>query len=312
MNSWRTLLGAVVISTCCAGWSQNVSAPENTQTVSAYLAPVDLIRAASTTELAFVNDTSAKHFFRSVKRTGSGSQTRLYVETHEAIAAMTIAYDDKPLTQQQMQGEEDHLNYLLRDADARRAKHARENDELDRTRRILKALPDAFLYEYDGTEAGTAEIARPGLKLTRLHFRPNPSYDPPSRVEQILTGMEGTILVDATQHRLALLDATLVKDVGFGWGFLGHLDKGGSLLLRQIALDDGTWDLNELRMKFTGKILIFKSLNVNSDEVLDQFKPVPTDITFAQAVEMLREEHGKFSAAAPAKTSSPQTHADER
>ncbi len=312
MNSWRTLLGAVVISTCCAGWSQNASAPESGQTVSAYVSPVDLIRAACANELAVANDNSAKHFFRSVKHSASGSQTRLYVETHEAIAAMTIAYDDKPLSPQQMQGEEDHLNYLLRDADARRAKHARENDELDRTRRILKALPDAFLYEYDGTEAGTAEIARPGLKLTRLHFSPNPSYDPPSRVEQILTGMEGTILLDATQHRLALLDATLVKDVGFGWGFLGHLDKGGSLLLRQIALDDGTWDLNELRMKFTGKILIFKSLNVNSDEVLDQFKPVPADITFAQAVEMLRAEQGKLSAAAPAKTASPQTHADER
>jgi len=300
MASLQRIFFGVV--TACAAWSQIPGPVSSQATASTYVPPVELVRAASANEMAVANDYSAKHAFRSVKRTAQGSQTRLYVETREAIAAMTIAYDDKPLTAQQMQGEEDHLNYLVRDADARRAKHARENDELDRTRKILKALPDAFLYDYDGNETGTAEIARPGLKLTRLRFRPNPDYSPPSRIEQVLTGMQGTLLVDASQKRLALLDATLIKDVSFGWGFLGHLDKGGSLLIRQAALDDGTWALDELRMKFTGKILIFKSLNVNSDEVIDQFKPVPADITFAQAVEMLREERTRISTESPSTT----------
>jgi len=58
-------------------------------------------------------------------------------------------------------------------------------------------------------------------------------------------------------------------------------------------------------LKFTGKILIFKSLNVDSDEALDEFLPVPSNLTFAQGVEMLRKERDRFTAkiesASPAK-----------
>jgi len=282
----RSLLISILLSAACAGWAQDAATTQ--ATASAYIAPIDLIRVASANELAALGDSAPKHAFRSVKRHAQGSQTRLYVETRDAMVAMTIAYDDKPLTPQQLQGEEDHLNYLLHDPNALRAKQAREAEDADRTRRILKALPDAFLYDYDGSEPGTAEIARPGITLMRLRFRPNPDYSPPSRIEQALTGMQGHVLLDASQHRLALFDATLNKDVSFGWGFLGHLDKGGNIVLRQAALDDGSWSLNRLKMKFTGKILIFKSLNVDSDEVLDQFRPVPADTTFAQGVEMLR------------------------
>jgi len=283
------------------GVAQNSAPPENAPaTVSAYVPPVELIRAASANELAQADDNSHKHAFRSIKRNASGSQTRLYVETNEAMAGMTIAYNDKPLTPEQLQGEEDHLHYLERDAGARRAKHDRELEELDRTRRILKALPDAFLYDYDGSAAGTDKMARLGIKLTRLRFRPNPNYSPPSRIEQVLTGMKGFVLVDPVSHHLALLDATLERDVSFGWGLFGHLDKGGSLLLSQVALDDGMWVLDELRMKFTGKILLFKNLNVNSDEELDQFTPVPADLTFAQAVERIEAERNKLAASSAA------------
>jgi hypothetical protein len=298
----HAFLGSMIALLAGAAWGQNsASLPAaSPASASAYVPPLDLIRAASANELKAANETSPRHSFRSVKRNAQGSQTRLYVQTSEAIAGITVAHDDHLVTPQEMQSDEDHLNYLAHDAGARRAKHAHELEELDRTRRILKALPDAFVYDYDGVETGTAEIGGVGLKLTRLRFRPNPNYSPPSRIEQVLTGMTGTILVDVAQRRLALFDATLVRDVGFGWGFLGRLDKGGVLQLRQTTLSDGTWELNRLHMQFTGKILIFKSLNVNSDEVLDQFKPVPANTTFAQAVDMLRSERTKLLAAAPA------------
>ena len=284
---WRLPFLCMFLFTARANWAQSSPSPSPLQ-ASASVAAVDLVRAASANELAALGNSAPKHFFRSVKHRAQGSQTRLYVETRAAMVAMTIAYDDKPLTPQQLQGEEDHLNYLLHDPSALRAKQAREAEDADRTRRILKALPDAFLYDYDGSEPGTAEIARPGITLMRLRFRPNPDYSPPSRIEQALTGMQGHVLLEASQHRLALFDATLIKDVSFGWGFLGHLDKGGNIQLRQAALDDGSWSLNRLKMKFTGKILIFKSLNVDSDEVLDQFRSVPSDTTFAQGVAMLK------------------------
>ena len=35
---------------------------------------------------------------------------------------------------------------------------AREKEDAERTLRIVKALPDAFRYEYDGTEVGSAGV----------------------------------------------------------------------------------------------------------------------------------------------------------
>ncbi len=38
--------------------------------------------------------------------------------------------------------------------------------------------------------------------------------------------MQGYVLVDAVHYRIASIDGTLFKTVGFGWGILGHLDRG--------------------------------------------------------------------------------------
>jgi hypothetical protein len=70
---------------------------------------IELVRAAVANEVAAANDSSNKHMFRSRKQTPQGSQTRLYVETREAMAGMTIAYDDHPLAPEQVQGEQNRL-----------------------------------------------------------------------------------------------------------------------------------------------------------------------------------------------------------
>ena len=41
--------------------------------------------------------------------------------------------------------------------------------------RIVKALPDAFRYEYAGLENGDSELGKVGDKLVRLKFSPNPA-----------------------------------------------------------------------------------------------------------------------------------------
>jgi hypothetical protein len=43
-------------------------------------------------------------------------------------------------------------------------------------------------------------------------------------------------------------------------------------------------------LAFTGKVLLFKSLNIKSTEVYSDFRPVPSSLTFAQGAEMLKKE----------------------
>jgi len=164
-----------------------------------------------------------------------------------------------------------------------------EKADTDRTLRIMRALPDAFLYEYAGVENGLPGIGHIGDPLVKLTFRPNPSYRPPSRVEEVLTGMQGVILLDAVHYRIASIDGTLFKPVSFGWGILGHLNAGGHFLVHQQEVDDDDWEISSMALSFMGKILLLKSLNLQSTETFSDFKKIAPDLSFAQAVELLEK-----------------------
>jgi hypothetical protein len=109
-------------------------------------------------------------------------------------------------------------------------------------------------------------------------------------VEQVLQGMQGYLLIDPREHRIARIDGTLLKDVGFGWGILGHLDKGGRFLVEQADVGDGTWDISRMSLTFTGKVLLFKRIDINSSEVYSEFRSVPVGLTFAQAIDLLKKQ----------------------
>jgi hypothetical protein len=257
----------------------------------------ELVRLAVTNEVAAANHPDVLHMFRSRRHTAKGWQTRLYVETNDALAATLIAINDQPLTPEQQQGETNHLAWLRANPDQLRKKHTREKEDEERTLRIVKALPDAFQYEYAGTENGEPGMGKAGDPLVKLTFKPNPAYSPPSRVEQVLAGMQGTLLIDSKAKRLAEIDGVLFREVSFGWGIIGHLDKGGHFLVRQadLGLVDGECGITEISLNVTGKILLFKGLNVVSDEVLSDFRRMPENLTFAQGVEMLKTELEKLA-----------------
>lgn len=255
---------------------------------------IDLVRATVATEVAAANS-SLKHMFRDYKKTPQGSQTRIYVETKQAMAGMTIAYNDRPLTAQQLQNEEGRLAGLAGNPEQLSRKERQEKEETNHTLSIVKALPDAFIFDYNGSEPGTATVGREGVQLVRLKFRPNPNYRPPSHVEEVLMGMAGLLLIDPSTHRIARIDGTLFREVTFGWGILGHLNKGGHFFVEQQDLGDGSWDVSCMRLEFAGKIFLFKNIVIKSDEVFSNFRRVPASTTFAQGVEILKAEQAKVA-----------------
>jgi hypothetical protein len=257
--------------------------------------PGDLVRQVVAQEVGAANKSDVKHMFRSHKKTPKGSQTRLYVETNEALAGMLVAINDQPISAEQRQQEEGHLAWLSNNPDQLHKKHAREKEDAERTLRVVKALPDAFRYEYVEPESGDSELGKPGDQMVRLKFTSNPAYNPPSRVEQVLEGMQGYLVIDATARRLARIDGTLFRDVSFGWGIVGHLDKGGHFLVQQADVGDGSWEITAISLKITGKILMFKGLTIISDETFTDFQRVPANLTFAKGVDLLKSEEQKLA-----------------
>jgi hypothetical protein len=275
-----TLIFAAVLL-CASAPAQ----PDHGQNIS----PVELVRKTVNNELKA--DKESGHFmFRSRKQTSSGSQTKLFVQTRDATAGLLIAINDQPLTPQQRQGEEGRLQYLMKNPDELKRKRKQERDDDERTSRIMRALPDALLFEYEGTEKGSATVGGEGDELVRLKFRPNPNYDPPSRVEQVLTGMQGVLLIDPKDNRIARMDGTLFKDVGFGWGILGHLDQGGHFLVEQGKVGEETWAITKMQLSFTGKAFFFKNIAFKHEEVFSDFRKVPGNLSFAEGVALLHKQ----------------------
>lgn len=264
-------------------------------TVSSYQDPAELVRKAVQNEIKAANDNSARFLFRGTKTTPKGSTTRIYVETKDATAGLVVAYNDKPLTLEQRRDEEARVERFIKNPEELQKKREQERENADRTLRITRALPDAFLFEYAGEVSGSAGIGRPGSPLVKLNFRPNPRYEPPTRVEEILTGMQGYVLVDTARCRLAGIDGTLFKEVGFGWGILGHLDRGGRFVVQQQEVGDNSWEISSLTLSFTGKIMLFKNLSITSTEIFNGFKQVPSNLTFAEAVELLKKEDASMA-----------------
>lgn len=250
--------------------------------------PNELVKQAVDNEMRNSSQ-GPKYMCRQRKETPAGSQTKLMVETRDAMVGMVVANNDQPLDQQQRRNEYGRIERFLSQPAELERKRRQEKENAERVNLILKALPDAFLYVYDGTETGRPGVGKPGDQLLRLKFRPNPRYDPPSHVEQVLVGMQGVVLIDTQKQHIARIDGTLFKDVTFGWGILGHLDRGGHFMVDQTDVGDNSWSISRMALAFTGKVLLFKSITIKSTEVFSDFHPVPPNLTFAQGIELLKQ-----------------------
>ncbi len=225
-------------------------------------------------------------FMYSLREVGKrGMLTKELIETRDGIIARLIAINDKPLSPQERQADDERLNKLLNDPQAREQKAKQQHEDDVRTRKMVRALPDAFLYEPDGTTDG------PRGPIVRLKFKPNPQFDPPSRELQVFQGMEGQMLIDPRAQRLVEINAKLFRDVNFGWGILGHLDKGGQFMVHQSDVTgNDDWEITAMKLNFDGKAVIFKPIHIREDESASNFRVVPKDLTFAQGVELLKKQ----------------------
>jgi len=256
--------------------------------------PKGLVRQTAETEIR-ASTGGMKLMFRDRKETAHGSEVKLMVETTEGTAGLLVESDGKPLTAEQRQAEEARLDALAHNPAELKKRQKAERDDAERTIRIVKALPDAFLYEAEGKESGREGLGSPGDELVRLGFRPNPSYNPPTRTEQVLMGMRGYVLIDASQKRIAKIDGTLFKDVTFGWGIFGRLDKGGRFVVQQGAVADRDWEITRMDISFTGKELVVKKILIQSNDSFSDFRPAPPNLTFAQGVEWLKKQQARLA-----------------
>lgn len=254
-----------------AGSSKQSQVPEK---------PNDLVRETIQNELK----TPPPDIFLTWKqRTVKPNRTivRQMVETPDGLLSRLLSINDRPLAPEEQRKEDSRVNRLLDPSQMSQKRKEQKEDEA-RTRKMVAAIPDAFIYQYAGTEE------KDGHTMVNLKFTPNPNFDPPNRETLIFQGMAGDMTIDATAKRLAKIDGTMMRDISIGWGIIGHLDKGGRFMVEQAPVVENQWELTRMKLNFTGKALIFKTIRIDSVDTATDFKKVPK-MTVQQALEMLKK-----------------------
>jgi len=212
------------------------------------------------------------------------SITKEIIRTPQGGLSSTLLINGHPLTAEERQKDNEKLEKFANNPDARRKRREANAADDKRSEAMLTSLPDAFLYTYAGTDHGPN-----GEELVHLKFRPNPGFNPPNHETMVYLGMQGDMIIDRKAMRIAKIDGTLFKDVDFGWGILGKLYKGGKFIIVQQDVGGGDWEELQETLQFNGKILLVKSLTIWSTETMTDFRPVPSNLTTAQAVDLLHK-----------------------
>jgi hypothetical protein len=251
--------------------------PARPQSVpSSQVSANDLARRVITNELNFQDD-HTNWMYRLEKEQSGKKQVEEIIETKEGSLSRLLSINDRPLTAKQQLEEDQRVRDLMTSRSAQQKLRRALDAETLQGRRLFKMLPDAFVFSYAGGEGN----------LVKLSFRPNPSFNPPSLEARVFHDMEGEMWVDCKQERLAAFDGHLTQTVKFGFGLLGHLDKGGHFEVRQAEVVPGHWDMTTMNLEMTGKALLFARIGVQKKENHRDFHQVSDDLTLTQAADIL-------------------------
>lgn len=263
--------------------------------------PIALVRRAAKNEIR-ASDVEQCYMFKDSTQYKDHSVVKEIVRTKQGGLSTTLLLNGKPLTAEQRQKEDAKLAKFANDPDARRKRRDSNKADDQRAELMLTSLPDAFLYTYAGTDRGPN-----GEELVHLKFTPNPKFVPPNHETAVYQGMQGDMIIDQQAARIAKIDGTLFKDVDFGWGILGRLNKGGRFRIIQKDIGGGHWEEVEETLQFEGKILLVKSLTIWSTETMYDFQPISSNLTTAQALDLLHKSADVVAQSGPSGVKEAQT-----
>jgi hypothetical protein len=235
----------------------------------------EIVRTAMQSELSADLNDHSRWRYRVSKKDGTDT-TSIVVETAHGSVKRLIARNGQPLNEAEARVEDEHVQRFIHDSSAL-AKQKRDGmQDGKNAEELLRMLPDAFNWKVQSEDA----------ENITLHFEPNPGFSPPDMQGRVLGQMAGELVVNKSQNRIATISGKLTQDVTIGWGLLGRLHQGGTFRVERRELAPRLWQITETHVHIEGRVLFFKSIGQEQDEVQTEFTQMPEGTTLEQAGEM--------------------------
>ena len=216
--------------------------------------------------------------YRSVRVSGAQDLVREQVETGQGPIFRLIEDHNRPLVAEQREKEDRRLQELVSKPGAMTNVQQDHLKDEARLERVIRMLPDAFLYEYDGPAEGDQ---------VRLDYRPNPAYTPSSYEARVVHALAGTLIVNQRLKRMVSIKGQMLERVEFGYGLIGYIDKGGIFEVRRERVSETRWKTSLVDVHIQGRVFLLHNVNKDQREERSNFKPVPHDISLGAAKEIL-------------------------
>jgi hypothetical protein len=148
---------------------------------------------------------------------------------------------------------------------------------------LVSQMPQAMIYTY---VLGQPQLPGAAGRQIVIDFQPDQNYKARETLDDLLTGIKGRMWIDAQSHRVVRIEGTVQKDVNFGWGILGKINQGGTIVLEQANAAGDRWVYSRLDTHLTMRVVI-KTVAMNNQMTATDFRPLPGPISVQDAVHTL-------------------------
>jgi hypothetical protein len=246
----------------------------------------EMVKAAVKAEIN-ADDTDRSIWRYRDTRKDQNDSVFIVVQTGHGSVKRLVSRGGQRLSADEARAEDARVQEFIHDKE-KMAKQRKDGAQDDKSaRELTNMLPEAFVWKV---------VSDDGERV-KLRFEPNPNFEPPDMQSRVLGEMLGEMVVDKKQYRIATLSGRLVRDVTIGWGFLGRLHEGGTFRVERREVAPGLWQITETHVHIEGRVLFFKDISQEQDEVQSDFTEVPKGTTLEQAAEMSKP--GYVAASAP-------------
>jgi hypothetical protein len=246
----------------------------------------EVVRETMNHEIAAQAKDQSLWCYRKLQEKDGKQETYAVCQAKGAEIARLVEVNGKELDEKQREAENQRIENLVKNKRELAREARRQHEDAKHAEDLMKLISNAFLFRWE---------SRNNDQVT-LKFTPNPEFRPSGHEAEVYHHMEGTLTLDVQQKRLAELSGRLVSAVKFGGGLLGHLDKGGTFLVKQQAVAPGCWQVTTLDVRMNGRALFFKTIAVRQKEMNSQFRPVPASTTIEQLAEMTKAQNTQAQA----------------
>jgi hypothetical protein len=247
--------------------------------------PHTWVESAATNELSIIKDDGKVPLrYRVHKIDSKGDVTREVIETRDGTVARLVERNGQKLTVEEDAAERERLKEILASPGDFVRHHRRDDSMRDDSIQLVSQMSQAMIYSY---VPGQPQLPGASARQIVIDFEPDKNYRTAETIDNLLTGVKGRMWIDAQSHRMVRIEGLVLQPVNFGWGILGKINQGGTIVLEQTNVAGDRWIYSRLDTHLTLHVLVVKTVAMNDRMTASDFRPLSKPVSVQDAVHTL-------------------------